>query len=113
MAKHRDPLANSQIYLERNKEPEQKLWNSVLLIAACDALRFKVDDKYLNNDTNAARNWFINDGVDFRKVCELSGYNPNYVRKKMLKKIKDRDEQQDMSSMYGKRLHQGEKRSGI
>ena len=113
MAKHRDPLANSQIYFERNKEPEQKLWNSVLLIAACDALRFKGDDIYLNNDTGAARNWFINDGVDFRNVCELAGYNPKYVRKKMLKKIKDRDEQQDMSSMYGKRLHQGEKRSGI
>ena len=113
MAKHRDPLANSQIYFERNKEPEQKLWNSVLLIAACDALRFKGDDIYLNNDTGAARNWFKNDGVDFRNVCELAGYNPKYVRKKMLKKIKDRDEQQDMSSMYGKRLHQGEKRSGI
>jgi len=113
MAKHRDPLANSQIYLERNKEPEQKLWNSVLLIAACDALRFKGDDIYLNNDTGAARNWFINNGVDFRNVCELAGYNPKYVRKKMLKKIKDRDEQQDMSSMYGKRIHQSEKRSGI
>jgi hypothetical protein len=113
MAKHRDPLANSQIYLERNKEPEQKLWDSVLLIAACDALRFKGDDVYMNNDSEAARNWFKNNSVDFRKVCELAGYNSKYVRTKMLKKMREKDEENNMSSMYGKRLYQSQTRSGV
>ena len=42
MGKSRDPLANSSIYLERNKEPEQKLWISVLSKAVDDA--FQVND---------------------------------------------------------------------
>ena len=34
MSKHRDPFANSNaLYEDRNKEPEQKMWISVLAVA--------------------------------------------------------------------------------
>ena len=46
MGKSRDPLVNSSIYLERNKEPEQKLWISVLSKA--------VDDAFQGNDFGEA-----------------------------------------------------------
>jgi len=101
------------ITVEQNKIPEQKLWNSVLLVAACDALRFKSFDMYANNDSQMAKNWFINDGLDFKRVCELAGYNPKYVRNKMLKKIKEKDEKNNLSEMYGKRIYHGEKTSRI
>ena len=46
MAKYRDPLANSAIYLERNKAPEHKLWISVVTKA--------VDDAFQGNDFDEA-----------------------------------------------------------
>jgi len=68
---------------------------------------------YINNDSQMAKNWFINGGLDFKRVCELAGYNPKYVRTKMLKKIKEKDEKDNLSEMYGKRIHHGEKTSRI
>ena len=47
MSKHRQPFANSEAYYEeRNKEPEQVLWISVLTLAMNDAFR--------SNDWSAA-----------------------------------------------------------
>ena len=50
MSKYREPFANSNAYHEeRNKEPEQILWISVLTLAMNDAFR--------SNDWNAAIVW--------------------------------------------------------
>ena len=99
--------------IEQNKIPEQKLWGSVLLVAACDAVRFRSDDVYINEESQRARNWFINNSADFRRVCELAGYNPKYVRMKMLRKIEEKNEQSNMSKVYGERVHQSEGRGWI
>ena len=67
MAKSRDPLANSSIQLERNKEPEQHLWISVLSKA--------VDDAFQGNDFGEALkaiSWIKRNGVDFKKVCQMA-----------------------------------------
>ena len=86
MAKSRDPLANSSIYLERNKEPEQKLWISVLSKA--------VDDAFQGNDFGEALksiNWIKRAGGDFKKVCQMAGRSPEYVRERILQTLLERE----------------------
>ena len=86
MAKYRDPLANSGIYLERNKEPEQHLWISVLTKA--------VDDAFQGNDFNEslkAISWIKHGGGDFKKVCQMAGRSPDYVRERILQTILERE----------------------
>ena len=86
MAKFRDPLANSGIYLERNKEPEQHLWISVLTKA--------VDDAFQGNDFNEslkAISWIKHGGGDFKKVCQMAGRSPDYVRERILQTLLERE----------------------
>ena len=87
MGKYRAPLANNDvIHLnEQNKEPEQKLWIAVLAKA--------FDDAFYTTDERAALealSW-IRHGSDFNYVCGLAGRDPNYVRKRMLDKVIERE----------------------
>ena len=87
MAKYRAPLANSDVIhlVEQNKEPEQKLWIAVLAKA--------FDDAFYSTDDRAALealSW-IRHGIDFNYVCQLAGRDPNYVRKRMLDKVIQRE----------------------
>ena len=71
--------------MERNKEPEQKLWVAVLAKA--------FDDAFYCTDTRIALealSW-IRHGIDFNYVCHLAGRNPNYVRSRMLNKVVQRE----------------------
>jgi len=83
MAKYRAPLANSDVIhlIEQNKEPEQKLWIAVLAKAFDDAF-YSTDDKAALE----ALSW-IRHGIDFNRVCQMAGRDPNYVRKRMLDKV--------------------------
>ena len=87
MGKYRAPLLNNDVIhlIENNKEPEQKLWIAVLAKA--------FDDAFYCSDTRVALealSW-IRHGMDFNYVCHLAGRNPNYVRKKMLDKVIQRE----------------------
>ena len=89
MAKYRAPLLNNDVIhlVEQNKEPEQKLWIAVLAKA--------FDDAFYSADERAALDalsW-IRHGSDFNYVCGLAGRDPNYVRKRMLDKVIDREAQ--------------------
>ena len=89
MGKYRAPLLNSDVIhlVEQNKEPEQKLWIAVLAKA--------FDDAFYCTDQRAALealSW-IRHGMDFNYVCQLAGRDPNYVRKKMLDKVINREAQ--------------------
>ena len=89
MAKYRAPLLNNDVIhlIEQNKEPEQKLWIAVLAKA--------FDDAFYCTDHNAALDalrW-IKHGLDFNYVCQLAGRDPNYVRRRMLDKVIDREAQ--------------------
>ena len=89
MGKYRAPLANNDVIhlIEQNKEPEQKLWIAVLAKA--------FDDAFYSTDKRAALealSW-IRYGLDFNYVCQLAGRDPNYVRKKMLDKVINREAQ--------------------
>ena len=95
MAKHRQPFLNNDVIrlVELNKEPEQKLWVAVLAKA--------FDDAFYCSDDNAAIDalrW-IKHGMDFNYVCHLAGRNPNYVRKRMLDKVIERE-----ASILGKKI---------
>ena len=87
MSKHKDPFANSNAhYEERNKEPEQVLWISVLSLAMNDAFR--------SNDWTAAMeaiNWIKHDSPDFKRVCSMAGRSPYYVRERILQGLLDRE----------------------
>ena len=66
MAKYRPGTANDNVInlFERGKDPEQKLWISVLGKALEDALR--------GSDLREAEfsiNWIASQGSDFRLVC--------------------------------------------
>ena len=89
MAKYRTPFLNNDVIhlIEQNKEPEQKLWIAVLAKA--------FDDAFYTTDERAALealSW-IRYGIDFNYVCGLAGRDPNYVRKKMLDKVINREAQ--------------------
>ena len=89
MGKHRAPFLNNDVVhiIENNKEPEQKLWIAVLAKA--------FDDAFYCTDDNAALDalrW-IKHGLDFNYVCQLAGRDPNYVRRRMLDKVIDREAQ--------------------
>ena len=83
MGKYRAPLLNNDVIhlVDRNKEPEQKLWIAVLAKA--------FDDAFYSADERAALDalsW-IKHGSDFNYVCRLAGRDPNYVRQRMLNKV--------------------------
>ena len=89
MGKYRAPFLNNDVVhiVENNKEPEQKLWVAVLAKA--------FDDAFYSADERAALealSW-IRHGSDFNYVCGLAGRDPNYVRKKMLDKVIEREAQ--------------------
>ena len=89
MGKYRAPLANNDVIhlIEQNKEPEQKLWIAVLAKA--------FDDAFYTTDQRAALealSW-IRHGSDFNRVCQMAGRDPNYVRKRMLDKVINREAQ--------------------
>ena len=87
MGKHRAPFLNNDVVhiIENNKEPEQKLWIAVLAKAFDDAFYCKDDNAAMD-----ALRW-IRHGLDFNYVCHLAGRNPNYVRKRMLDKVIERE----------------------
>ena len=87
MVKYRAPLLNNDVIhlVDRNKEPEQKLWIAVLAKA--------FDDAFYSADERAALDalsW-IKHGSDFNYVCRLAGRDPNYVRQRMLNKVIERE----------------------
>ena len=80
-------MNSNPYYEDRNKEPEEKLWSSVLTVAMNDAFNS-------NNWTEAieAINWIKHDSLDFKKVCSMAGRSPTYVRERILKALLEREE---------------------
>jgi len=85
-SKHRDPLMNSNPYYEdRNLLPEQKLWKSVLGQAIQDFVQGdyrciqSIAEKY------DSEKWVSLQNRDFKSVCELAGFNSNYIYERAMK----------------------------
>ena len=87
MARSHQGTANNNVInlFERGKEPEEKLWISVLGKALEDALR--------GSDLREAEfsiNWIASQGSDFRLVCHLAGRNWKYVYETVKHRIEER-----------------------
>lgn len=73
-------------------EPENLLWQSVIFQAAVDATA----DPDCKNDTERharrdARDWLGGGGRDFREVCSLAGFDPDFIRKAFMDGRIDRE----------------------
>ena len=68
------------------KTPEQDLWISVLSKAAHDAIY--TSDWF---EARKAIAWFKSNSNDFKEVCKLAGFNPQYVLWKMNKPLPNRE----------------------
>ncbi|MBF0602693.1 MAG: hypothetical protein HQL07_03250 [Nitrospirae bacterium] len=62
--------------------PEQKLWIAVLETAVDDALTHKDPE-----EKEAARKWFREGGTHFKFVCDLADFDPDYLRKQVMRLI--------------------------
>ena len=97
--------------VSHGKTPEGKLWTSVVVTAACDALHAESWNSQRTYDRTVAREWFNGNSRDFKEVCKFAGYDPDYVRKKMKERMEEKSDQEtNMPPMYGKRLHQSTER---
>lgn len=77
--------------------PERKLWAAVILQAIKDALWVDPDPSGPPNEglTNGLRRidwvrirdealvWLIYDEVGFKRACDLAGFDPDYLRRKV------------------------------
>ena len=87
MARSHQGTANNNVInlFEKGKDPEEKLWISVLGKALEDALR--------GSDLREAEfsiNWIASQGSDFRLVCHLAGRNWKYVYETVKHRIEER-----------------------
>ncbi len=81
-------LANSSVFPEEQRTPEEKLWKAVLsqgVYEACTKRHQALPLTYA--EMKSTINWIDLSNKDFLMVCSLAGYDPNYVYRKALKKV--------------------------
>jgi hypothetical protein len=74
-------------------DPDEKLFRAVILRAICDALGFTNVSKKKEEHKRAvqeAREWFYENGPDFRKICEWADFDHDKVRTGVVKLIEAR-----------------------
>lgn len=73
--------------------PDEKLYRAVILRAICDALGFTNVSKKKDEHSRAvteAREWFYDNGPDFRRMCEWADFEATRVRVGVIKLIEAR-----------------------
>jgi len=70
----------------QTKTPEQDLWTSVLSKAAHDAI---YSSDWL--ESRKAITWFKANRADFKEVCKMAGRDPDYVYRKIIKLLIERE----------------------
>ena len=82
------PLNSDAVNLVGGKKDSlQDLWSAVLYTAIHDAF-----NQVRIPEARSALAWLKGYGEDFRLVCEYANRNPQYVYKKLIKKLKEREE---------------------
>ena len=89
--KSRKPSSHSNRDYERELETdrsdfdcaERALWYNVIMQAITDAMKLHNKNKYKRRDANAAIDWLLGDSEDYRTVCSLAGFDPDYLRRKV------------------------------
>ena len=73
--------------MDRRRDlPERQLWCAVIDRALQDATdtRWMEADSARQREVLEARQWFIEDGTDYRKACDAAGVDPDYLRKRII-----------------------------
>ena len=85
-------MSNKVTPLALSRSPETKLWRAVLAAAVEDALNEKELDYKGYPRTRGIRalekDYFLHPGESFYLVCRYAGYDPEYVKRKMVEKLK-------------------------
>tara|TARA_R100000995_G_C3451158_1_gene108223 strand:+ start:26 stop:292 length:267 start_codon:yes stop_codon:yes gene_type:complete len=82
-------LANSGVFLERKLTPEQKLWKAVLSQGVYEACSKKAQALPLTyGEARSALEWVDLSNRDFIQVCIFAGYDPAYIYRKAIDKVK-------------------------
>ena len=70
--------------------PERQLWCAVIERAVQDAIDHVgavSEGPARNRAREEARQWFIENSRDFQKTCDAAGYDPDFLRSRVLKLI--------------------------
>jgi hypothetical protein len=92
--------------------PEQRLFVGVIVNAAQEAASGGKCGDSLQDFQQSARAWFKNDGDDFRLVCELAGFEPREVRRRVLDYL-DRVEADPSAMARMKRMNADKRPRGV
>jgi hypothetical protein len=71
---------------------ERQLWCAVIGRAVQDAIRPSGPGGLTTEQIrqrNEARRWFIDNDPDFRKACEAAGFDPDFLRERVLRLTED------------------------
>ena len=79
--------SNTSCPVGERKHSIQDLWSAVLYTAIHDAF-----NQVRIAEARSALAWLKGYSEDFRLVCEYANRNPQYVHKKLIKKLEEREE---------------------
>ena len=74
------------LWSPQGKDPNKELWVAVLARA--------IHDAFGQNDYVEARKslaWLKSNSADFQQVCEYAGRDSDYVHRKLIKQLKERE----------------------
>jgi|TARA_S200002703_G_scaffold70513_1_gene61109 hypothetical protein len=85
-------LANSSVFVEHCKTPEQKLWKAVLSQGVYEACSKKAQALPLTfGEMRSALEWVDLGNRDFITVCLFAGYDPAYIYRKARGKVNEKN----------------------
>tara|TARA_R100000900_G_scaffold12691_1_gene10918 strand:- start:1403 stop:1681 length:279 start_codon:yes stop_codon:yes gene_type:complete len=84
-------LANSSVFREFKKTPEERLWKAVLSQGVYEACSKKAQALPLTyGEKVSAFEWVDLGNRDFIQVCLFAGFNPAYIYRKAKNKVNKR-----------------------
>ena len=94
------------VNLYEQRDPKRNLWRNVLIVALEDALgRHALNKNYGYSRTSSAklsRSYFTEPNGDFKMVCNLAGFDHEYIRmkaKQYFNRKKKENDKEDLSTM--------------
>jgi|TARA_B100001093_G_scaffold500851_1_gene551791 hypothetical protein len=81
-------LANSSVFQEFKKTPEERLWKAVLSQGVYEACSKRAQALPLTyGEMRSALEWIDISNRDFVTVCQFAGYDPRYILRKAKNKV--------------------------
>tara|TARA_R110000803_G_scaffold94069_2_gene161562 strand:- start:891 stop:1208 length:318 start_codon:yes stop_codon:yes gene_type:complete len=74
---------NQVMLFQKDDGPETKLWKNVLIQSVIDTVWGDYRSLQTYGEKKDAKEWCNLNNPDFIEVCELAGFNPNYLYKRI------------------------------